>query len=145
MSERGRPSPYKEEYAEQAAKLCALGATDQEMADFFNVDVRTFYRWKAQHDNFCQAIKTAKEIADERVERSLYEKAVGYERDEVDIRVVEGEIIQTPIRKFFPPDSTAAIFWLKNRKPEQWREKQEIDHTGKITIEAVSYANPDTK
>jgi hypothetical protein len=54
----------------------------------------------------------------------------------MDIRVVQGEIVQTPIRKFYPPDTTAAIFWLKNRKPGEWRDKQELEHTGSVTIQA---------
>lgn len=126
----GRPSKFKEEFIEQARKLCLLGATDIEIADFFDVDVRTIYRWKNESDAFCQALKAAKEVADERIERSLYERAAGYERDEVDIRVVGGEIVQTPIRKFYPPDTTACIFWLKNRRPADWRDKVEQSFTG---------------
>lgn len=122
----GRPSSYKPEFAKQAEKLCALGATDVELADFFDVEVRTIYRWKSEHDTFCQALKVGKDVADERVARSLYARANGYEHDEVDIRVVSGEIVQTPIRKHYPPDTTAAIFWLKNRRKEEWRDK--IDH-----------------
>lgn len=133
----GRPSKYLPEYAEQAEKLCALGATDIEIADFFKVDVRTFYRWMAEHDKFCQSVKAAKEVADKRVVRSLYERATGYERDEVDIRVVNGEIVETPIRKFYPPDPTSMIFWLKNRDKENWRDKQEVEHSGKIGLESI--------
>ena len=72
----GRPSSYKDEYAEQAAKLCKIGATDYELADFFNVDTRTIYRWKHEHPAFCQSIVAAKEMADERVERSFYNRCV---------------------------------------------------------------------
>lgn len=123
----GRPSAFKPEFVEQAGKLCALGATDMELADFFKVDVRTLYRWKAENEAFCQSIKVAKDAADERVVRSLYARANGYEHDEVDIRVVEGQIVQTKIRKHYPPDSTAMIFWLKNRRKEDWRDK--VDHS----------------
>jgi hypothetical protein len=134
----GRPSKYKPEYVEQAQKLCALGATDIEIADFFDVEVRTLYRWKNEHDDFCQALKVAKEVADQRVERSLFARANGYEHDEVDIRVIQNEIVQTPIRKFYPPDTTAAIFWLKNRNPGQWRDKVEMEHKGGITVKLES-------
>lgn len=131
-----RPSKYKPEYVAQAEKLCRLGATDIEVADFFDVDVRTLYRWKGEHEEFCQALKAGKEVSDERVERSLFARAIGYEHDEVDIRVVGGAIVQTPIRKFYPPDTTAAIFWLKNRKPDGWRDKQDIEHSGSVTVQA---------
>lgn len=127
----GRPSKYKPEYEEQARKLCRLGATDLEIADFFEVDVRTLYRWKADNEEFCQALKAGKDVADERVERSLFSRATGYEHDEVDIRVVDKEIVQTPIRKFYPPDTTAAIFWLKNRRPAEWREMKAMELTGR--------------
>jgi len=130
----GRPSKFKPEFVEQAEKLCRLGATDIEIADFFGIDVRTLHRWKGTHPEFCHSLKTGKEEADERVERSLYVRANGYEHDEVDIRVLNGEIVQTPIRKFYPPDTTAAIFWLKNRRPEQWRDKVETAVTGNMTI-----------
>jgi hypothetical protein len=126
----GRPSKYKPEFVAQAEKLCRLGATDIEVADFFEVDVRTLYRWKGEHEEFCQALKAGKEVSDERVERSLFARATGYEHDEVDIRVVAQGIVQTPIRKYYPPDTTAAIFWLKNRKPDHWRETKAVELTG---------------
>lgn len=126
----GRPTDFKPEFVEQARKLCKLGATDQEIADFFEVSARTVYRWKGEHDEFCQALKSGKGEADDRVERSLFARATGYEHDEVDIRVVGQEIIQTPIRKYYPPDTTAGIFWLKNRRPAEWRDKIETALTG---------------
>lgn len=55
---------------------------------------------------------------------------MGYEHDEVDIRVVNGELVKTPIRKFYPPDTAAASLWLRNRKPERWRDKVETAHMG---------------
>lgn len=129
-----RPSKFKDEFVTQAEKLCKLGATDIEIADFFEVDVRTIYRWKAENDKFCHALKSGKEDADERVERSLFSRAIGYEHDEVDIRVVQNEIVQTPIRKYYAPDTTAGIFWLKNRRPDKWRDKQEVEHGGNVNI-----------
>jgi hypothetical protein len=123
-----RPTKYKAEYAGQAAKLCLLGATDAQLADFFEVSVSTINLWKVQHPEFSEAIKVPKDMADERVEQSLFRRAMGYEHDEIDIRVVDKEVIQTPIRKYYPPDSTAMIFWLKNRKAAEWREK--VEHTG---------------
>ena len=51
-------------------------------------------------------------------------------------KVPSGEIVQTQIRKYYPPDTTAGIFWLKNRKPAEWRDKQEVEHSGNVTIQA---------
>lgn len=127
----GRPSSYKPEYAEQATKLCKLGATDIELAEFFGVSDRTIYRWQAQFPEFCQALKAGKEASDERVERSLYHKAVGYTFDSVKIFQHQGSIVEAPYKEHVPPDTTAAIFWLKNRRPDLWRDKQQHELTGK--------------
>lgn len=136
-----RPSKFKPEFIGQAEKLSRLGATDMEIADFFEVEVRTLYRWKGEHEAFCQALKAGKAEADDRVERSLYARANGYEHDEVDIRVVGGGIVKTPIRKYYPPDTTAAIFWLKNRKPAEWRDKQDIEHSGDLIVKINKLAS----
>lgn len=132
----GRPTEYQPEYAVQAEKLCLLGATDSEIAEFFNVSVRTIHRWKLEHEEFCHSIKSGKEKADERVERSLYQKATGYDYTEeqaIKIKVEqhkeEVEVVQ--VNKHAPADTTAAIFWLKNRRKDQWRDKQEHELTGK--------------
>lgn len=125
-----RPSKFKPEYIEQASKLCKIGATDMEIADFFDIEVRTLYRWKNENEAFCHALKSGKEQADDRVERSLFSRAIGYEHDDIDIRVIEGAVVQTPIRKHYPPDTTAGIFWLKNRRSAEWRDKVQQEHTG---------------
>lgn len=141
----GRPSDYKPDYDKQAEKLCALGATDQEIADFFGVNVRTVYRWKAEHDGFCQALKAGKGIADERVERSLYMKAIGYEQDEVKIFMPASAVgpVYAPYRAKIAPDTTAAIFWLKNRRPDDWRDRREldVDHSNKDGTLAALFAS----
>lgn len=141
----GRPSKYRAEFAEQAAKLCKLGATDAQLADFFGVSVSTINLWKVQHPKFSESIKVPKAEADERVEQSLYRRATGYEHDDIDIRVIDGAVVQTPIRKHYPPDTTAAIFWLKNRQPEQWRDKQEMEHSGSVTVEITRFADTPTE
>lgn len=135
----GRPSTYSEEFAKQAEKLAALGATDMEVADFFEVDVRTIYRWKHDHEAFCQALNVGKAKADERVINSLYQKAVGYEQEAVKIFMPAGAEapVYAPYREKIAPDTTAAIFWLKNRQPEQWRDKQELEHKGQVSLTPV--------
>lgn len=124
-SKGGRPSSYKSEYAEQANKLARLGATDKEMADFFEVAESTFHKWKLDHPEFSESLKNGKLLADAEVSSKLYHRAIGYEHDDVDIRVITGEIVKTTIIKHYPPDTTACIFWLKNRQPDKWRDKQE--------------------
>ena len=132
----GRPSKYQSAFAKQAEKLCQLGATDIEVADFFDVDVRTIYRWKHEHAAFCQALNVGKDKADERVVNSLYQRAIGYEQDAVKIFMPANAAapVYAPYREKVAPDTTAAIFWLKNRDPEKWRDKQEVEHGGAVTL-----------
>lgn len=128
----GRPTDYQEVYAAQAEKLCQLGATDEEIADFFGVQARTVYRWKHQFPEFCQALKAGKEVADERVQRSLYQRAIGYRQDAVKIFMPAGADapVYADYVEHIAPDTTAAIFWLKNRRPNEWREKAELQVSG---------------
>ena len=151
----GRPTAYSGDFAEQARKICELGATDQEIADFFGVDVRTIYRWKHDHDEFCQALKAGKDIADERVERSLYQKAIGYEQDEVKIFMPSGaeKPVYAEFRAKIAPDTTAAIFWLKNRRSQDWRDVKSNEHSGpdggpipiaRVERVIIDANNPDT-
>lgn len=122
-----RPTVYKPEYAEQAAKLCALGATDEDLAEFFKVAIRTIGYWKTSHEEFLHALKVGKDEPDTAVERSLFQRAVGYTYDTEQIFMHEGKAVRVPTRKHVPPDVTAQIFWLKNRKPKDWRDKQEVE------------------
>lgn len=132
----GRPTAYKDEYAGQAEKLVRLGATDYELADFFGVNVSTIHRWKHAYDAFCSAVRgVAKDIADSRVERSLYTRATGYEYESEKVFQFQGEIVRTTVKTHVQPDPSAAMNWLKNRKPEEWREKQLVEHSGKVEKE----------
>lgn len=132
MSELGRPTKYKEEYNEQAYKLCLLGHTDEELASFFEIATSTLYEWKLAYPDFTEAIKKGKEFADVDVVQSLYNRAIGMT---IKKQVVKGEGAIVEIEDEIPPDTTAMIFWLKNRQPKKWRDKQVTEHEGEITIE----------
>lgn len=125
-----RPTKFRPEFVSVARSMGQLGATDVEIADAIGVNIATLYRWKAENQKFCDAIKVGKEAADERVTKSLYHSAVGYEHDETDIRVVNNALVKTKIRKFYPPVPTSLIFWLKNRQADAWRERTEITGAG---------------
>jgi transposase len=142
----GRPTEYRDEFAEQALKLCHLGATDDELADFFNVHRATIYRWKHTVPEFCDAIKSGKEIADERVERSLYQKATGYnftEQQAIKVKVEQHkeEVEVVDVERHSPADTTAAIFWLKNRRSAAWRDKQEHEHSGTVAADVTHHGS----
>lgn len=138
-SQGGRPTKFKPEFTEQAVKLAALGATDREVADFFEVDERTINRWKQTNEGFCQSLNVGKEAADQRVVQSLYRRAVGYSYDAVKIFMPAGALspVYAPFVEHVPPDTTAAIFWLKNRDKENWRDKQEVEHSGGLTFRRI--------
>jgi len=130
----GRPTLYQPEYPEQAFKLCLLGATDKDLASFFCVEESTINNWKLAHPEFLEAIKGGKDEADANVAKSLYQRALGYSHPEIDIRVANGEIVETPITKHYPPDATSAIFWLKNRQRDKWRDKVEQELSGDVGL-----------
>lgn len=134
----GRPTKYKTTYNGQAEKLCKLGATDAELAEFFEVCEDTIYEWKKVHPKFSESIKKGKTLADANVADRLYQRAMGYSHKAVKIFPSGGETedaegkkekgpLIVPFIEHYPPDTTAAIFWLKNRQPKKWRDKQEID------------------
>jgi hypothetical protein len=123
---RGRKPTWRDGNLEQASKLAMLGLTDAEMADFFGVSAKTFTRWKLSKPEFCRALKAGKEIADARVERRLYERAVGYSVEIEKILCSGGKAIRVQIVEHHPPDITACIFWLKNRQPEKWSYKFKV-------------------
>lgn len=121
----GRPTKYKPEYVKVAAKLCELGATDWDIAQALSINVATLQRWKHTHPEFCDAIKTGKSPTDDRVEMSLYQRATGYSYESVKVFNHQGEPLIVPIVEHVPPDTGAMIFWLKNRRPESWRNSPE--------------------
>ena len=129
VSKAGRPTKYKPEFNRQAEKLCLLGSTDKDIAGFFEVDESTINRWKIEYPEFCESIKRGKISADANVASRLYKRAIGYEHDEDKIFNNNGAPLIVPTIKHVQPDTTAAIFWLKNRQPARWRDKQEVDVT----------------
>lgn len=128
--EVGRPTKYRSEYDDQVYKLCLLGATDEQLADFFGVSVQTIHNWTDRSEGFLEARKRGKAEADSTVAESLYHRALGYEHDAVKIMQSDGASFEHPYRKKYPPDTTAAIFWLKNRQPDEWRDRHQHEHSG---------------
>lgn len=120
-----RPTDFKPEYVELVENYCLLGAIDDELAAFFDVSTQTLNAWKKAHPEFLDAMARGKHMADAKVARKLFHRACGYEHPEDDIRAVNGEIVITPMVKHYPPDTTAGMFWLKNRQRDKWKDKHE--------------------
>jgi len=123
----GRPTAYKPEYAKEAFEYCSIfGASDKMLAEKFKVSESTLNLWKLKHKEFSEALKRGKDEFDtQNVEQSLLKRAMGY----------------TLGGKHYPADTTACIFWLKNRQPERWRDKQELEHSGNLEINIVNYGD----
>jgi transcriptional regulator with XRE-family HTH domain len=135
----GRPSKYKPEYAQQAEKLTELGATDRELASFFGVSISTIWEWTSRHPEFSSSLKGAKAAFDDRIERSLAQRALGYSYEAEKIFNYQGEIIRTTYTEHVPPDPTSMIFWLKNRRRTEWRDRRNEPEPD----DGVPYVDPD--
>lgn len=134
-----RPTKYKAEFSELAYNYCLLGADDSDLARFFEVAESTINKWKLDHSQFSESIKKGKDQADAEVAARLHKRALGYEHEEVELKVIGKDIIHVPLVKHYPPDTTAAIFWLKNRQKGKWRDKTETELSGE-TINKVEVA-----
>lgn len=125
----GRPTLYKSTYPEMARKHCLLGATDKQLADLFDVCEATINGWKIEYPKFLESINEGKERADAKVAASLFHRATGYSHDAVkivaDAKTKEEHIVH--YTEHYPPETTACIFWLKNRQKDKWRDKTEVD------------------
>jgi len=126
-----RPSGFKTEFVEQAKKLAAiLGAIDTEVAAFFGVSERTVNRWKLDHPAFAKALVAGKAVANKRVEKSLYQRAVGFEHEAEEVFCTAGKVTRVKTVKKYPPDTGAIVFYLCNRDPGNWKQKNQTEHTG---------------
>lgn len=147
----GRPSKYDSHVQPKLLLIEAWardGLTDDQIAHNLGIGVATLYEYKNKYPEFTEALKNGKEAIDIMVENALFKRAMGFEYDEVTqepIYNMEGDPIRNPdgthriavtkiVRKMVNPDTTAQIFWLKNRKPANWRDKQELEHLGGLTI-----------
>lgn len=97
------------------------GLSDEQIAENMEISVRTLYRWKNEYWQLCHALKKGKDAADREIENALFKRAKGYDYEEVREETKNGEVVKRIVtKKHIPGDTTAQIFWLKNRKPEYW-------------------------
>jgi len=140
----GRPTKYKPEYALVAAALCRRGATDAELAEEFGVTTVTIWRWSCAHEDFSKALKIKKGHFDDRVERSIAQRAVGYSYNTERVFMYKGEIVRARVVEHVPPDVAAAKLWLMNRRPQEWREAvQRVEQGGPGDFDAMTDAELD--
>ena len=110
-------------------ELCLMGATDEDVASVMGVNINTVNLWKRTHPDFLIAMNNGKTLADARVAASLYKRAVGFTIKEIVVHMYRGEIIITPVDKYYPPDSWAAHKWLTVRQRTKWAEVNKTETT----------------
>lgn len=130
-SKGGRPTKYTDDFPKRAYRLALLGLIDTDIALALGIQTETFYIFRKQHPEFAEALKKGKSEADGYVAESLYRRALGYSHPEDKVFVYKGSPVVVPTEKHHPPDTTAAIFWLKNRQRDKWRDVWNLEHTGK--------------
>jgi len=109
------------------------GLTDEQIAKNLGIGTRTFYEYKEKYPQFSQSLKRGKEVVDTEVENALLKRALGYTYDEETYEELsDGTSKSKTVTKHIPGDTTAQIFWLKNRKPGVWRDKTAVEHSGEI-------------
>ena len=135
---RGRPTAYQAAHAEQARRLALLGFTDLQMAEFFGVAESTFHLWKQRHKDFSESIRAGKAVADAHVAEGLYKAATGG-HTVTDTKTVSGDdgTVRTTEVRQVPPSVSAMIFWLKNRQPDKWRDRQDVESS--VTVQGPDY------
>ena len=137
MAKVGRKKKYKESFPQQALELAEKGLTDKEISKQLGISTTVFYEYKNEIPEFAEALKKGKEPADDNVENALYIRAVGYDYEEqvTEVRISEDNtqhpsVVRT-LKKHMPGDVTAQIYWLKNRRPKEWRDARNIELTDK--------------
>lgn len=132
MDEVGRPSLYDPDvHPQQAESLAMLGKTNTEIAEELKISTATLYNWQKEHPEFLEALKIGKESPNDNVEASLYKRANGYRFIEIKVVALpDGTERKEKTVKEIPPDPTSCIFWLKNRRPRQWRDRVQQEISG---------------
>lgn len=133
-------SAYNEQYHDDWAwSLSLKGTTDEEMAEAFGISVRTFHRWKKSYPSLKESIDAGKEIADAKVKRSLYQRAIGYDAKDVEQIITTDKstgrqhIERTRVTtKHIAPDTMAIMYWLNNRSKGEFSQRQEITLGGAV-------------
>jgi hypothetical protein len=131
---RGRKPKWEDRFPRLAYRLALLNATDVQVAATFGVTVTALNNWKKAHPELLAALRKGRDEADANVARALYRRAVGYRHRAKKIFCQEGLVTEVPYTEQYPPDTGAAVFWLKNRAQDKWRDKQEVEHSGEIGL-----------
>jgi hypothetical protein len=138
---RGRPTTFNSRIATTIAILAEEGKTDEEIAKRIGVNVHTLKNWKGEYADLVTALKDARSVADGLVEATLFQRACGYSAPAVKVFYDSklGQVIEHNYIEHYPPDTVAAIFWLKNRQPKKWRDAHRLEVGGQEKTIPIAY------
>ena len=125
MAGSGRPTLYKPEHADRARELCARGATNPDLAGRFGVARSTIGQWIASHPEFAEAVQQGRDVTDATAVESLFTRVTGYNHQAEKVFLYRGEPRTATYTSHVPPETRACMFWLRNRRPEEWVEVSE--------------------
>ena len=144
----GHPSTYRDEFADQAYKYCLLGATNEELAMVFGCPMKSIRTWLATRPAFRDAVYKGRDFADANVAYGLYRRAVGFEHTIMtSVLDKDGNVVEVPETKYYPPDPKAAMHWLAVRRQGAWKLKDEsstvnINQAPTIIINPIKSGQP---
>jgi hypothetical protein len=136
MSGPGRPTLYKPEHAARALELCARGATNPDLAGRFGVARSTIGQWIATHPEFADAVQQGRDVADAIAVESLFTRVTGYNHQAEKVFLYRGKPRTATYTAHVPPETRACMFWLRSRRPEDWRAKAET--TPEVFIDDIA-------
>lgn len=139
---KGRPTKFGRVILRQLEMLYTAGHTDLFVAKFLNVTERTLRNWMEEKPEFFQSIRNWKITADERVEKALYDRAIGYSHPAVKLFNEKGTVIEHEYIEHYPPDYNSMELWLTNRNPDNWRKKFDVESGGKPVASVTTFVVP---
>lgn len=141
MNKGGRPTLKTDERIAKTLELAQLGKTNVQMAEIIGVSEATIRRWMLLDFEFSTAVKLLKQEADELIEASLFKSALGYDKRTKKNIVTRDGVEEIEDTTYYPPNPTSMIFWLKNRRPKQWKDRVEIQTETKETLTVIAHGN----
>lgn len=136
---RRAQTKYRQEFADQAYKYALLGARTPDLALLFQVTPETIDAWRERHEEFNIAVRDGGELADAQVAAKLFQRATGFSRVNRKVQTGPKGRTVTTATDYYPPDTAAAQFWLKNRQPSRWQDKHEVV----ATRESIDFSHLD--
>lgn len=111
------------------------GLTEEQIAHNMGIRRQTLFKWKNEYSDIGDALKKGKEVADYEVENALFKRALGYDYEEIiSEKTSDGKTHIKKVKRHVPPDTTAMIYWLKNRRPDKWRDRIEVNNKNEENI-----------